>query len=127
MNNKRTLKIFLVLIIIAGLVFFFGKNSEKKEEQMYKDSLAKAKTLSNEEWKDSDGTIYTNLSYGNGTNTFDLYIPNGIDILKKQPVMLFLHGGSWESGSKADMDYFCKFFTKARIYYSNYGLYFCKF
>ena len=126
MDNRRTLKIFIVVTLIAIAVFFFGKNSKNKEEKMYQDSLAKAKKLSTEEWKEGDGTIYYNLSYGNGTNTFDLYIPNGIDILKKQPVMLFLHGGSWESGSKIDMDYFCKFFAKSRIYYSNNGLFICK-
>ena len=56
-----------------------------------------------EEWSDSNGTIYENLSYGKQENEkYDLYIPSNIDKDSKQSLMLFLHGGSWEAGTRKD-------------------------
>lgn len=55
------------------------------------------------EWNDSEGTTYRDLRYGDGTrNTYNLVIP-----ADKQPnaIMLFIHGGSWTSGKKEDMEY----------------------
>ena len=55
------------------------------------------------EWNDSEGTTYRDLRYGDGTrNTYNLVIPTD-----KHPdaLMLFIHGGSWTSGEKEDMEY----------------------
>ena len=55
------------------------------------------------EWNDSEGTTYRDLRYGDGTrNTYNLVIPTD-----KHPdaLMLFIHGGSWISGEKEDMEY----------------------
>lgn len=55
------------------------------------------------EWNDSEGTTYRDLRYGDGArNTYNLVIPTD-----KQPdaLMLFIHGGSWTSGEKEDMEY----------------------
>ena len=55
------------------------------------------------EWSDEDGTTYRDLRYGEGIrNTYNLVIPTD-----KRPdaLILFLHGGSWLSGEKEDMEY----------------------
>lgn len=55
------------------------------------------------EWSDEDGTTYRDLRYGEGVrNTYNLVIPTD-----KRPdaLILFLHGGSWISGEKDDMEY----------------------
>ena len=55
------------------------------------------------EWSDEDGTTYRDLRYGEGVrNTYNLVIPTD-----KRPdaLILFLHGGSWISGEKEDMEY----------------------
>ena len=55
------------------------------------------------EWRDEDGTTYRDLRYGEGVrNTYNLVIPTD-----KQPdaLILFIHGGSWISGEKEDMEY----------------------
>ena len=55
------------------------------------------------------GTIYRDLSYG--SHAYDLYIPNGLDPDEDQYLILFIHGGSYNSGSKEDGDAWCKFYA----------------
>lgn len=74
------------------------------------------------EWNEQSGTILKDLTYGNGKhNHYDLYLPAYKDT---HSVMLFLHGGSFTSGDKADEDLWCKYFA-ARGYITataNYSL-----
>lgn len=66
------------------------------------------------DWNDSDGTIYKDLSYGdNATNKYDLYIPANATRKEDVGVVLFVHGGSWNSGDKSDLAYMSKKVTKA--------------
>jgi len=104
----------VILILIAVIVFIFWgynhtKNKIKKEEK----TMKVEDVVSLQNWNDSDGDIYRDLKYKDGL-TYNLYVPTNIDKSKSQAIMLFLHGGSWESGSKEDMDQvYCKIFTKA--------------
>ena len=67
-----------------------------------------------EEWQSSNGKIYKDISYGDKQNNlFDLYIPTSADPQIKQGAILFIHGGSWNSGKRSDMDYACKRYAKA--------------
>lgn len=76
------------------------------------------------EWNDSEGTTYRDLRYGDGArNTYNLVIPTD-----KHPdaLMLFIHGGSWTSGEKEDMEYEVHRFAKmgyatATMNYSRLG------
>lgn len=53
----------------------------------------------------SEETFVYDLSYGSlENNTYDLFIPAGLDITQSQPLILFLHGGGWISGDKASYD-----------------------
>ncbi len=60
-------------------------------------------------WDEQMGTIYRDLSYD--SHAYDLYIPNGLDPDEDQYLILFIHGGSFNSGSKEDGDAWCKFYA----------------
>lgn len=64
------------------------------------------------EWNDMIGTVYTDLEYKNDNNNkYDLYIPNNLNKSKTQYLILFIHGGSFNSGAKEDGESFCKYYT----------------
>ena len=64
------------------------------------------------EWDESVGEIYSNLYYENDNgNQYDLYIPSGLDKLENQYLILFIHGGSFNSGSKEDGESWCKYYA----------------
>ena len=69
------------------------------------------------EWDESVGEIYSNLDYENDNgNQYDLYIPSGLDKSENQYLILFIHGGSFNSGSKEDGESWCKYYaTKGYI------------
>ena len=47
---------------------------------------------------------------------YDLYIPSGLDESQNQYLILFIHGGSFNSGAKEDGDAWCKYYaTKGYI------------
>lgn len=64
------------------------------------------------EWDESVGEIYSNLDYENDNgNQYDLYIPSGLDKLENQYLILFIHGGSFNSGFKEDGESWCKYYA----------------
>lgn len=64
------------------------------------------------EWDESVDEIYSNLDYENDNgNQYDLYIPSGLDKLENQYLILFIHGGSFNSGSKEDGESWCKYYA----------------
>ena len=64
------------------------------------------------EWDESVGEIYSNLDYENdNVNQYDLYIPSGLDKSENQYLILFIHGGSFNSGSKEDGESWCKYYA----------------
>ena len=64
------------------------------------------------EWDESVGEIYSNLDYENDNgNQYDLYIPSGLEKLENQYLILFIHGGSFNSGSKEDGESWCKYYA----------------
>ena len=68
-------------------------------------------------WNDSVGTVYANQKYENANgHKYDLYIPSGLDEKQSQYLILFIHGGSFNSGAKEDGDAWCKYYaTKGYI------------
>ena len=69
------------------------------------------------EWNDSVGIVYKDLPYENDNgHKYDLYIPAGLQSEEDQYLILFIHGGSFNSGAKEDGDAWCKFYaTKGYI------------
>ena len=64
------------------------------------------------DWNENVGLKYTDLAYKNENgNKYDLYIPKNLDKEKKQYLILFIHGGSFNSGSKEDGDIWCKYYA----------------
>lgn len=64
------------------------------------------------QWNADSGMICKDLPYPNENgNTFDLYIPAGLDPEQEQHLILFIHGGSFNSGSKDDGEIYCKFYA----------------
>ena len=68
-------------------------------------------------WDDSVGEIHSNMDYDNTSgNQYDLYVPCGLDKAQNQYLILFIHGGSFNSGSKGDGEAWCKYYaTKGYI------------
>ncbi len=60
-------------------------------------------------WDENVGTVYHDLSYG--PHGYDLYIPAGLDLTEDQYLILYIHGGSFNSGAKEDGDAWCKFYA----------------
>ena len=66
-----------------------------------------------ESWSEEDGRVLSGLSYGKEkTNKYDLYLPKNIDPGKDAPLLLLIHGGSWTEGSRGDIAYACKYYSK---------------
>ena len=70
------------------------------------------------------GTELKDLRYGDGEReVYDLYLPEDITDPKATHLILFIHGGSWQSGDKKDGQYWCrnlasKGYTTASICYT---------
>lgn len=63
-------------------------------------------------WNDGVGKVYKNLDYENANgNQYDLYVPTGLDKSKNQYLIVFIHGGSFNSGSKEDGEAWCKYYA----------------
>lgn len=71
-----------------------------------------------------NGTVLTDLRYGEGEReVYDLYLPEDRTDPKATHLILFIHGGSWQSGDKKDGQYWCrnlasKGYTTASICYT---------
>lgn len=42
---------------------------------------------------------------------YDLYVPSNIDKGKAQQLILYIHGGSFNSGTKEDGEVWCKYYA----------------
>lgn len=64
------------------------------------------------EWNDTVGCVYENLDYENSSDhKYDLYVPKNLDTPESKCLILYIHGGSFNSGSKEDGDAWCKYYT----------------
>ena len=61
-------------------------------------------------WNEDTGSIYRDLPYEDGLH-YDLYIPAGLKQSEPQHLLLYIHGGSFNSGTKEDGDVWCKYFA----------------
>lgn len=64
------------------------------------------------EWDESAGYVLSDLPYGGGKmNTYDLYIPANLSQNQPCSLVLYIHGGGFTAGDKADDSAWCKYFT----------------
>ena len=62
--------------------------------------------------QDLTGTVFRDQNYENENgNRYDLYIPAGLDRMQDQNLILYIHGGSFNSGSKADGETWCRYYA----------------
>ena len=87
---------FIVVFVISALIRMRLLGSEPQR-------------LIQVKWDESVGTIYRDLSYD--PHAYDLYVPAGLDSSENQHLILYIHGGSFNSGSKEDGDAWCKFYA----------------
>ena len=60
-----------------------------------------------------DGQEISGLVYNSAKDLkYDLYIPSGLKSDASAPLLLFIHGGSWNSGKRQDIAYACKYYAK---------------
>lgn len=61
---------------------------------------------------DYNGNVYTDLSYQNANgHKYDLYLPENLDMEETQNLILFIHGGSFNSGSKEEFEAWCRYYA----------------
>ena len=65
--------------------------------------LAVVAYLSKPKWHDEYGSRYLDVSYGSRPhNTYDLYLPTDATTRDSLALILYVHGGSWIGGDKAE-------------------------
>lgn len=80
------------------------------------------------EWNDTVGKKYADLEYQNNCgHKYDLYLPSDTKSEKASYLIFYIHGGSFNSGSKEDGEAWCKYYTArgyttASLDYSLQGL-----
>lgn len=116
---KKVIRILLWIVgIIVLIAILFAGYIWLKYDQM--ENAAGRKV----EWDASNGNIIRNLKYGKGNrNVYDLFLPANKNC---DALMLFVHGGSWMSGNKEDMEWAARRYAKegyisATINYSRIG------
>jgi acetyl esterase/lipase len=108
MKKRTKIVIYILIFIITFIISVLIRINLLGSAPM---KLIKVK------WDDKTGTIYKDLSYENeNNNKYDLYIPSNLDKEKEQYLIVYIHGGSFNSGSKEDGDLWCKYYaTKGYI------------
>ena len=105
MKEKKKNTIFIVLCVVSFFVsFIVGALVCAQITGGLPQRLVKVK------WDDSVGKQYKNLDYVNDRgHKFDLYIPTKVST--EANLILYIHGGSFNSGAKEDGDLWCKYFA----------------
>lgn len=108
-------KNFIVRLLIPAALLFavvFFTNGCVTTAIIIRHKLKQADML--EDWNEKeDGTLIRNIVYDQEKNfSYDLYLPKDIQKNDSRDMMLFIHGGAWNSGKKEDMAYACRRFAK---------------
>ncbi len=96
-------KLIVIYILLFVIVFFASALITVNLTGSAPQKLLKA---------DYHGEIIKDLAYDNENgHKCDLYIPDSADTKTPQNLILFIHGGSFNSGAKEDGDAWCKFYA----------------
>lgn len=91
--------LFVVVFIVSALVSIMLTGSAPNK--LYK-----------VDWNDNIGKEYLDLPYENSQgHLYDLYVPTGLDKGETQYLILYIHGGSFNSGAKEDGEIWCKYYA----------------
>lgn len=59
-----------------------------------------------------NGQVHSDLKYGTGdAQSYDLYLPEALDKSQPQHLIVFIHGGSFNSGDKKDGADWCRYYA----------------
>ncbi len=95
-NRHSRRGLYILLCIAAFLVPFIGSAVFKVS---YTSPAQAAYTVN---WSDEIGTVYTDLTYGDGeANKFDLYVPAD-NTKETYGLVVYLHAGGFTTGDKSD-------------------------
>lgn len=72
--------------------------------------MAETESLIVVPWNEQMGTAYEGLTFADSLK-LDLYIPRDTTSGNAKHLILFIHGGGWTSGSRADGELWCKYLT----------------
>lgn len=108
-------KNFIVRLLIPAALLFaviFFTNGCVTTAIIIRHKLKQADML--EDWNEKeDGTLIRNIVYDQEKKfSYDLYLPKDIQKNNSRNVMLFIHGGAWNSGRKEDIAYACRRYVK---------------
>ncbi|MBR2282111.1 MAG: alpha/beta hydrolase [Spirochaetales bacterium] len=102
MKGKTALIPFVASLALVLLTGCFAMNEAKLR---YAETMAVLDV-------DYNGEVIRDLRYGEQPrNLYDLYLPEDTSGEKAKHLILFIHGGSWTSGSKEDGQPFCRNFS----------------
>lgn len=66
-----------------------------------------------EEWSKEDGEHLAGLVYDQAKELkYDMFIPMDAQKGTNTPLLLFIHGGAWQTGRRHDLAYACKYYAK---------------
>lgn len=102
MKIKKAVPVVLASAILVLLTGCFAINDAKVK---YAESMAVLDV-------DYKGEVIRDLVYGDEPrNLYDLYLPEDTSGAGAEHLILFIHGGSWTSGSKEDGEAYCRNFS----------------
>ena len=102
MKIKKAVPVVLASVILVLLTGCFAINDAKVK---YAESMAVLDV-------DYNGEVIRDLVYGDEPrNLYDLYLPEDTSGAGAEHLILFIHGGSWTSGSKEDGEAYCRNFS----------------
>jgi acetyl esterase/lipase len=114
---KRVLSVLAAAAVILSLYACNGSTPNvtgKQTESPEPPATPSTAVVPDETPSGGTEVILYDLSYGDGEiNKYDLYIPAGASKEDETGVILYIHGGSWTSGSKADEAPDCERYAKA--------------
>lgn len=102
--KKLGIALLILFILFIAIVFFMTGCTAILVNNYYAPLAV--------DFNDKVGTKYSDINFGKWSDiSYDLYIPAELNKEKECSLILFIHGGSFNAGDKADEDAWCKFFT----------------
>lgn len=106
---KKKSKVFLIVSWLVLFLVVFAISALFRVQALGSAPMKLLKV----DWNDSVGKKHENLPYENICgHKYDLYMPANLNTGKANYLILFIHGGSFNSGTKEDGDFWCKYYTE---------------
>lgn len=113
-TTKKKKRWWKVLIIIAAVLFLIILGIYLYISKVIVPGLvAELERTRYESWEEEDGSIYQDIVYDEENElSYTLYIPATADKTTDQGLILFVHGGGWDAGSRGELEFMCRQYAK---------------